>query len=612
MKFNHVIKKTSAYLVAVLLAAPVFFSSCEEMMGDYLDKAPGIDVTEDTIFSSVRQMETFFYSLYQYGMHSNLPYFYNSGAGNYAFALLGPTLGSSSACDESEVSARWYWPHQWNTGSITANSNTEERDPRWPYRWIAIRKITVFLDRVDDVPGLDPQYAKQLKAEARVIRAMNYLEMFKRYGGVPIIDHRISLTESANIPRSSVKDLVEFIVKECDESYPDLPIHQLGALRGRIHKGVALAIKAKTLLFAASPLFNTGTPYLSLGQNNSLICYGDYVKERWDDAAKASKTVIDWAAESGYCKLITDKGVDKNYKYTWNEYDNEEIIFAEKTQNSRWQFTWPWCCIPPPGSGYRGSSGGSGISPTLNFVKMYETSTGEKQSWDGGNNLQAKMASLDNRFAQTIIGQRGVWDQNGGDFTDPIDIHEIDTDNGVTVEGKHKLECFGGFWLRKLYPTVLNGSKQLAPNSTLYQLNEFYLSYAEAMNEMWGPDDNRYGLTARQALNMIRARSGQPEILSGSGIYSDFRELVQNERAIELAFDDHRLYDIRRWMIAEHDGVMQGNMWGIKVYKIPGNSTEDRYEPYIFETRTWHRKFYLTPFGQTEVDKGYLIQNPGY
>jgi hypothetical protein len=243
---------------------------------------------------------------------------------------------------------------------------------------------------------------------------------------------------------------------------------------------------------------------------------------------------------------------------------------------------------------------------------MYETKTGAKQTWDGGNDLQAKMASLDNRFAATIIGQRGVWDQDGGHFTDPIDIHEIDVANGVTVEGKHKLECFGGFWLRKLYPTVLNGSKQLAPNSTLFQLNEFYLGYAEAMNEMYGPDDNRYELTARQALNAIRARSGQPEILSGSGIYSSFTELVRNERAIEMAFDDHRLYDIRRWMIAEREGVMQGNMWGIKVYKIPGNSAEDRYEPYVFETRTWHRKFYLTPFGQTEVDKGYLIQNPGY
>ena len=90
-----------------------------------------------------------------------------------------------------------------------------------------------------------------------------------------------------------------------------------------------------------------------------------------------------------------------------------------------------------------------------------------------------------------------------------------------------------------------------------------------------------------------------------------FRERVRNERAIELAFEDHRFWDIRRWMIAENEGVMNGKMYGIKIYKIDG-SNEFRYEPYVFETRTWTRKLYLHPFSTNEINKQYLIQNPGY
>jgi hypothetical protein len=86
---------------------------------------------------------------------------------------------------------------------------------------------------------------------------------------------------------------------------------------------------------------------------------------------------------------------------------------------------------------------------------------------------------------------------------------------------------------------------------------------------------------------------------------------VRNERAIELAFEDHRFWDIRRWMIAEENGVMQGDIWGLKLATIP-NSTEISYTPYIFEQRTFLRKMYLHPFILSEVNKGHIIQNPGW
>ena len=156
-------------------------------------------------------------------------------------------------------------------------------------------------------------------------------------------------------------------------------------------------------------------------------------------------------------------------------------------------------------------------------------------------------------------------------------------------------------------------NQEPVPNSTLFQLNEIYLNFAEAMNEAYGPDDKHgYKYSAREAINIIRERSGQPAILSGSGIYSDFRELVRNERAIELAFDNHRFWDVRRWMIAEQEGVMSGAMYGIKIYWINSSPQEFRYTPYLYENRTFTKKMYLHPFSTNEVNKGYLIQNPGY
>lgn len=602
-------KNTLLYIPVLFIFVIVpFFTSCEDWMGDYLDKAPGVDVTEDTIFSSVSQLETFVASIYQYGIHSNLPYYWDGSNGDYRYANSSKTL-SSGATDESETCAPWYWTQVWNSGSLNASSSdrdielNEDIDPRFTYRWTAIRKITVLLDRVDDVPGITPQYAAQLKAEAKTIRAMNYLEMLKRFGGMPIIDHRIGLDEDLKIPRSSVEETVNFILKDCDEAVPDLPVNQTGNLKGRVHKGVALAIKSKTLLFAASPLFNTATPYLSLGANNHLICYGNYSEDRWKVAAAAAKEALDWAPAAG-CELITDQGTDKNYKYTWNVYDNKEIILAEKSQISRGRWTWPWGAISSPNI-YTGTSGQSGITPTLNFVRKYEKKDGTPQVWEpnGGNNLQAKMGELDHRFAQTIAYNLSEWNW---EFP-KLQMHQKDEANGI-AEGSQSRTCYGGFWLHKHYPDII--SKDVwtyIPNSTLYQLNEIYLNYAEAMNEAYGPDnDNGFGLTARQALNIIRARSGQPEATE-----ADLKERIRNERTIELAFDDHRLYDVRRWMIADQEGVMQGGMWGIKIYKIPG-SDEFRYEPYVFETRTWVRRMYLNPIPQNEINKGYLVQNPGY
>jgi hypothetical protein len=582
------------------------FTSCEDMMGDYLEKPPGGDVTEDTIFSSKVELDIFMASIYQMGIHSNLGYAANSTPPRYANEDENIFAGAS---DEAETCAEWYRMNWWNDGSIGPNRTD---DSRFDYRFIAIRKITVLLDRISDVPDITPEYREQLKAEAKLIRALNYFEMMKRYGGMPIIRERLQMDGELKIPRSQLKEMVEFMLEDIDLSLPHLLPNTSGVLKGRITQGTALALKSKILLYAASPLFNTDSPYLNFGENNPLICLGESVNRKWwEDAAAAADACLRWAAANG-CFLITGD-VDNNYFNSWEKYDNPEIILAEKSNGGMGCWNRPWSGIIPY-SIISSSSGTNGVTPLLNFVRKYEDRNGNKVDWSGGDDLQSKMANLDRRFAQTIAYNLSSWSAK----VPQVELWQANPDLNKTAGahlGSGSDYCSGGFWLHKLVsPSIMRPENQEpVPNSTLFQLNEIYLNFAEAMNEAYGPDDKQgYLLSAREAINVIRERSGQPKILSGSGIYSNFRELIRNERAIELAFDNHRFWDVRRWMIAEEDGVMRGDMQGVEIYWIAQSPAEFRYIPKFVETRTFTKKMYLHPFSVKEVNIGYLVQNPGY
>jgi hypothetical protein len=631
------------------IIASVIYSSCEDMMGDFLEKAPSSDTNEDTVFSSAKYTIDFLATIYKLGIHSNHGY----GGGNnpgYRFANPDP-VGYGGASDESETSAAWYGCTQnWNSGTMNANTGQAEIDGRFDYRFKAIRMITIMLDRIDGVPDIEVDRANgmpaalksQIKAEVKVIRALNYLEMLKRYGGVPIIDHRLSVDDDLKIPRATFRATVDFILQDCREALneKDFPDKQLGADRGRVHKGVALAIISKTLLYAASPLFNTETPYLSFGnpELDSLICYKNYSKERWLEAAKAARDVLEWARDGGYFKLVTDQGIDRNYEYTWDIYDNPEVILAEKSMPSIGGWDWPW---GDQTMWHPINWGSAGTQPTLDFIKKYEMRDGTKATWVGlgetGYDLQEKLLSLDRRFNQTV--QYNMSKLNADRLYCPMFQEARPVTEGPGTHWDHAIEfCHTGFYIHKTLPYIMDSKVwTYQPNSTLFQLNEFYLNYAEAVFEYYGSGDatlDGYLLTPRQVLNTLRSRVGQPAI--NEGIYGSFREAIRNERAVELAFDNHRFWDVRRWMIAD-DGInnaMRGPKQGIIINLIdPTRIMTDpnkglvldninldlapftegyKYTPVVFETRTFLRRMYLHPFQINEVMKGYLDQNPGY
>mgnify|MGYP001163438848 CR=1 FL=1 len=566
------------------------FVSCENKLTEFLDKPPGVDVNEDTIFSSQTQVETFIAGLYREGIHSMLglnegtggPTAITGHSGSDRFSFVGIT-------DEGELSATWGENRHWNNGSINSG-NIHYTDLRQYLRWAVIRRANILLERIADVPGVSQSYIDQVTGEALAIRAMNYYDMLKRYGGVPIIDKRLTTEDILENPtvRNTVEEVVNFIVADCDRASSLLPNNYPSNMAGRVTKGVPLMVKAKTLLHAASPLFNTATPYLPFGEHNRLICYGNSDNNRWQLAADAAKAVLDWAPTAGV-RLITEFGAEKNYKYMWETHDNPEIILANKRRGSTARSAYPWIGILPPRiySGY-------GMTISFNFVQKYERKDGTPQTWDmdGGDDLAEKYAALDPRFSQTVA-------YNGAHWNEEIPVVHL-------YQGhEHAQDCFGGHWQRKFIPDALTQSTPAIPHNYIYRLADAYLIYAEALNEAQGPVSEAY-----EAVNNIRSRSGMPGLPEGLS-KEQFRERVRNERAIELAFEENRFWDITRWMIAEEDGVMNGNMWGLRITPT-GVAGEFSYQPYVFEERVFHRHMYLHGFHRNEVDKGVLVQNPGW
>jgi len=610
-------KKYLQIFIFVCLGTTIL-SSCKKVE-TFLDKPPGVDIDENVVFSAKVETEKYVSTLYQFGMTSIFPL----RAAEIGFTAGLPSTGGGfagtsntsyvGATDEGEHSESFSNTQNWNTGNITPLNIVAFEDLRYFLRWQAIRVANILLERINEVPDADQTYKDMVRGEALFIRALNNFETFKRYGGFPIVNKRIVGLDESKIARSTLEECVNAIVKDCDDAFAKLPNNQTGNFSGRAHKGAALALKARTLLYAASPLFNTATPVSSFGNatDDKLICYGNTDINRWKLAADAEKAVLDWSQSNGYGLIDVPANripvfaaggiVNGNYRTAWQQPNNIETILGSNiwtSARSNGQFPFQFIL---PRSGYVPNGGGNWTPPsvTFNFVKKYEKRDGTPQTWNnaGGNDLLQKYDELDPRFCQTVcyVGARLH-----------ANVTRINIGQGTT---SNKVACKGGSWMLKFIPDALATTPQVV-NCPIFRVNEVMLSYAEALNEFnAAPTPEAY-----DAVNKVRNRSGMPNLPSGLS-KEQFRQRVRNERDIELAFEDYRLLDIRRWLIAEQDGVMTGNMWGLEINKLNNATpfpTAFSYLPFVFETRTFQKRLYLYPFDNNEVLKGNLKQNPNW
>lgn len=480
-------------------------------------------------------------------------------------------------------------------------------DPYWDNSYAGIRRVNIFLKNVGKVPTLitvdstlSRTNRRYMRAEARFIRAQLYFELLKRYGGVPLIgDTVFSIKDNLQIPRNTYEECVNYIVAECNKAKDSLRVEAVAdADWGRIPRGAAVALKSRVLLYAASPLYNGGGESADAAMK-AFTGYPTYDANRWQLAVNAAEEF----KALGYYGLLTT-GTPTAYIAQFITKKNVEVILQKQSGNN---FSLETNQAPVGFTGTVASYGNT--SPTQNFVDAFPMSNGlQPFNPDGtvnaasGYSEAAPYTGRDPRLAATVFFNDATW------LNRKIETFEggLDKPNKSTTSVQTKT----GYYLRKFlgnFATSTSYSNQ-SHNFTIFRYAEILLNYAEALNEVGRVED------AVTQIKLIRSRAGiTPGTDSRYGIsvgisQAAMRTLIQNERRIELAFEEHRFWDLRRWKLAPT--ALNTTLYGMKVTK---NGTAFTYERVPVTNIYFEKKMYLMPFPYDEVIKNLqLKQNEGW
>lgn len=554
--------------VFVSMAVGSAFTLCS--CNDFLDREEDSFIDKTATFDSynrTKQYLTYAYSLLPEGL--------NRFSGD---ALLG--AATDDACFAIESSNI----QQFNNGSWNALSNP---DNVWNRYFAGIAKCCTLLENSNhvnlDISRLDPakrvEYENNLKdirmwrAEAHFLRAYFNFELLKRYGPIPIIKSTLDINKDySDTPRPTMKEVVEFIANDCDMAADSLeltPWRNMNDAFGRATKGAALALKSRLLLYAASPLY---------------VDFGDI-----DEANKPSDATL-WKAAADAAKAVIDlnqyelaPAYDDLFK---NDFQNKEYIFVRRyPSNSDFEK-----------SNFPISYGGKGgTNPSQNLIDDYEMLDGTAFDWNDPVKAAHPFENRDERLLATVL-MNGVLFKGKRIATYPGGADAMPNPNATKT----------GYYLRKFLNENVNiqtGGGSDGHVVPLFRLAEIYLNYAEALNEYdpTNPDIAVY-------LNKIRGRVSLPDVPSGL-TQEQMRTLIHHERRVELAFEEHRFWDVRRWKVAS--STLGAPVKGVKITQDDaGNFT---YSPVQVEQRVFQPKMYWYPIPQSEVLKlHHWEQNKGW
>lgn len=502
----------------------------------------------------------------------------------------------ASAGDEAEHTLETSAVHRFNTGDWDA-VNTP--DDVWAHYYRGIRIANQFLAKSDHIDldhlRLDPNPAQQetyqalqeeitrWKHEVRFLRTFFFFELVKRYGGVPLVTTVYEVGDNPDpITRQPLADCLDFIVTECDVVAEALPAVPASANLGRATKGAALALKARALLFAASDLYNDPSWAAGYAHPELVSLPAGDRSARWAAAAAAAKAVID-LNEANYA-------LHGDYQSLFRTFTSAEIIFARRAgaSNAFERATFP--------VGY--DMGQSGTTPSQNLVDAYEVKIDENTAvafdWNNPEHASNPYANRDPRLAMSVL-YNFSWFKGR-----PVELWQ----GGLDGRPQERASRTGYYLLKYVDPNVNLLTGTTSVHTWIFmRLAEVYLNYAEALNEYdpAHPDIKRY-------VDMVRSRSGvdMPPLPDGLS-QADMRDRIRGERQVELAFEGHRLWDVRRWMIAP--ATLGGALYGVSVGK-EGDETFS-YQRVQVEQRAFSPKMYFYPIPQQELLKvSGLIQNP--
>lgn len=573
-------------------------TSCNK---DYLEKPFSVSFNEDSVFTRYENALKLVYDMY-----ATKPYYldlYVSASSTTRLAGAMLDCATDMGCS-FRLNAN-YGAHKFNAGTVQAEwlSNNPQGEDVYGDHYKTIRKAFTLLERIDQVPDAPGGEKERIKAEARTMIAFEYFQLMKRYGGVPLITKRLNpTTDNVNLERAPLEDIYKYIISMLDEAIavPSFNARYEGLEFGRLTKGFAYGLKARAALWVASPLFNTAQPYMDLGENNNLICLMNNDPARWSTVVKYAEEAIRYCEANGYAIVNTsNKNINYTiaYQYRPNQGNTEAIWATMKVTNPSMSY---WLPRGTPFSGFQANM------PTQNMVEKYQNTDGTYVNWNNGITTPANdpvypYRNLDPRFAQTVM-YNGCTVYPGAIF-DNYD-HETASLNGKNGPGKSSSQ-FAHMIRKHVY-----GYEDRAITKTTWQplcmqmrLTELYLVYTEALNETM-PSANAQ---VTEKINIIRARSGMPGIATGLS-QADMRKKIQDEWAIEFAYEDYRFFDLKRWKLGE---VFKGPIYDLRVKKMNNNTTV--YTKYKFEDRAFFDWYYLHPLPPSEVNLQYgLVQNPGW
>jgi hypothetical protein len=462
------------------------------------------------------------------------------------------------------------------TGQLTQDNVTDfsNKINYWDFAYSYIYNINVFFSKIDAAP-VDATFKNGAKAEMRFLRAYIYANLIWRYGNVPIISKVFDLHDNFKVTQTSYDDCVKFIDSELDAAIAQLPNNQSVSQEGRASANACLALKARVLLYAASI------------QNNP-----NHDNVKWQAAADASAALLN----QGY-------SLNADYQGTFLG-DNSEIIFARYfTQANSTNFSLE--------EGRNGSNGWTSQNPSQNQVNAYEmTATGKlpyMEQPDGslllnpgsGYDPNNPYVGRDPRLDASILHDGSVWQ---GRVTETFD-GGLDSPESSIQPWNASLTSYA--YKKGVVENIPPSGSTLKPTNPwiFFRYGEVLLNYAEAEFELGNE------AVARQYINMVRARPSvnmPPVTDAGNAL----RARIQNERRVELAFEELRFFDVRRWKIA----AVTENIPILRMQITKQANGSKAYQIKSLEARSFLPQHYLIPIPRSEVDKsqGSLIQNPGY
>jgi len=611
------------YVIIALSVFGTVFTSCND---SFVNTQPLDQLSESVVWTDPSLAEAFVTELY-------------GGLGNGGF----DEQMLASLTDEASFT------HPGRNITTITESRSNPADPgwingtlSWQNMYTRIRACNVALENLKKATTFPKATVDRLNGEAKFMRAYYYHQLVRYFGGVPIVDKSFSLTDTEFLSkRNTMKECIAFIEKECDESAALLT----GTMAaGRASRAAALALKSRILIYAASDLYDANTAKskstaLAAYSNPEFVAFVDGSRtERWTKAKNAAKAVLDLPGLGNQLNLSEPASKEVG---TTNYMNNSlsrnggerELIFARYFINAKAENGGRIGLFNGP----NGYNNWAGNAPIQNFVDDYEMMDGTKFSWSNADHSAAPYVNRDPRFYATLMYDGSAWKPRSASAAPKDPFNQIQTGQYEINSGSAKVPYFGldtrkssiedwngsytGYYFRKFTdpnPAIVDQNTWQQIPWPFFRYTEAVLNYVEACIEL-GEDAE-----ARAWLNKVRFRSGMPAVTeSGNALRLRYR----NERRIEMAFEEQRYHDARRWMIAPTtlgNKVQVINVIGtlkpgktVSLYRYDPTSYDYQYKVVPMdpgkENRAWADKMYFLPIHRDEMNRNKnLVQNPGY